>query len=141
MSLHVVEKVLLLQDLEIFRFASTEHLAQLAEMARERHVPAGERFFRRGDPARDLLLLVQGKASLEDGAGVVVEAERRGLEFLSVVSDQPHALTATALEPCTVLAVSYDELTEFLSGEAEFCWALLRHVSRLARNGAKNRGE
>lgn len=136
MSLHVVEKVLLLQDLKIFRFASTEHLAQLAEMARERQVPAGTQLFRRGDPACDLLLLVQGKASLEDGSGRVTEAERRGLDYLSVVAEQPHALTATALEPCTLLAVSYDELSEFLSGEAEFCWALLRHISRLTRNGA-----
>ena len=36
--LNVIEKVLLLQDLDLFRFAYSEHLAQLASICRETEV-------------------------------------------------------------------------------------------------------
>ncbi len=131
--LNTVEKVLLLQDLEIFRFASTEHLSLLAAMVREREFEAGSELFRKGDPSAELCLLVRGRAELDPIAGATEQVERVALDFLSFFSDKPHAFTATAIEPCTLLSVPYEELVDYLTSEAEFCWAILRYVSRLTR--------
>ncbi len=131
--LNTVEKVLLLQDLEIFRFASTEHLSLLAAMVREREFPAGSVLFGKGDPSHELCLLVRGRAELDPIAGSSEQVERVALDFLSFFSDKPHAFNATAIEPCTLLCVPYEELVDYMTSEAEFCWAVLRYVSRLTR--------
>ncbi len=131
--LNTVEKVLLLQDLEIFRFASTEHLSLLAAMVRERDFEPGSVLFHKGDPSAELCLLVRGRAELNPIAGSTEKVERVALDFLSFFSDKPHAFTATAIEACTLLSVPYEELVDYLTSEAEFCWAILRYVSRLTR--------
>ncbi len=132
--LKTVEKVLLLQDLDLFRFVSTEHLAQLALMAKEREIPAGSVVFRRGEASSELCLLVRGKVRLEGGEGQSEEVEQSALEFLSFFSGQPHLLAAQAVEDCTLLTVASEELVEYLSGEADLCWSLLRYVSLLVRD-------
>lgn len=130
--LNTVEKVLLLQDLEIFRFASTEHLALLAGMVREREFEPGSILFRRGEPSKELHLLVRGRAELNPVAGSTESVERVALDFLSFFSDKPHAFTAKAVDACTLLTAPHEEMVDYLTSEAEFCWSVLRYVSRLA---------
>ncbi len=128
--LKTVEKVLLLQDVDIFRLATTEHLARLAAVSREASLPERHRVFNRGDSATQLSLVVDGQVRLENGSGKSEIVERSGLDFLSVFSEAPHAVNAETITPCTLLIVPFDDLVELLTAEAGFCWAILRFMGR-----------
>ncbi len=128
--LKTVERVLLLQDLDIFRLANTEHLARLATLAREDSLPSGRVLFRRGDPSTELHLVVEGKVLLSNGRGLEEVAERSALDFLSVFSEAPHSVSAETAGSCLLLTVSFDDLVELLTAEAGFCWAILRFLGR-----------
>ncbi len=129
--LKTVEKVLLLQDVDIFRLATTDHLARLAAVARELSLPPRHTIFRRGDPSSRLYLVVDGQVRLENDNGRAEVVQRSGLDFLSVFSETPHALEAETLTGCSLLHVHFDDLVELLTAEAGFCWAILRFLGRL----------
>ncbi|MFQ5737921.1 MAG: Crp/Fnr family transcriptional regulator [Acidobacteriota bacterium] len=131
--LKTVEKVLLLQDLDLFSLVSTDQLAQLALIAEDKEVPPGVPLFSRGDEASKLYLVVQGKVRSEDGNGKSWLVERAGLDFWSVFSESRHAVSARTVQTSTVLVVRYDDFVDLLTGEPEFCLALIRYLAGLGR--------
>lgn len=131
--LTTVEKVLLLQDLEIFGFVSTEHLAQLAAVCEEAEWPARETLFRQGEPSAKLHLLVEGQVKIE-GLGNNRIVEKTALDFWSFFAQSKHQLTAQTVEKCATLVLSFDDLVDILTAEAEFAWALLKYLARLGLN-------
>ncbi len=136
--LSTVEKVLLLQELELFRQASTEHLARLAAVAKERDVAAGERIFEREEPVSRAFFLVEGRVRLELSDQTSQEVDSCLLDMLSVLSEGLHFASAETLDTCTLLIVSYEDLVDLLTDEAEFCWALLRHIAAKAQEKPKS---
>lgn len=129
-----IEKVLLLQDLDLFSLVSTEHLSHLAALCAEMEAEANSVLFKQGDPCLKLHLLVEGRVSLQDGVGASVLVEKCGLDFWSFFAHQPHLFTARCLEKCTVLSVAFEDLGDLLTAEPEFCWAILRYLAQLGRN-------
>jgi CRP-like cAMP-binding protein len=125
----VIEKVLLLQDLELFRQASSEHLAQLAAVAKVIDVEKDSILFRRGETARNLLLLLEGTVMLEDGTTQSPVQGREALDYWSFFSQNPHRYTARTTGQCRLLSVSLDDMVDLLTSEAEFCWALIRELA------------
>lgn len=128
--LTTIERVLLLQDLDLFQFASTEHLAQFAAVCEEAEIPARQTVFRQGERASKLYLLVEGKVRLESKDSQNRIAEKTALEFWSFLAEGNFKVTAQTLENCTFLAISFGEVLDLLTAEAEFCWAILRYLSR-----------
>ena len=61
--LKTVEKVLLLQELEVFREATSEQLARLAFISTDRSFVEKEILFEKGDICASLQVLVDGKVS------------------------------------------------------------------------------
>ncbi len=132
--LTVIEKVLLLQDFELFRHASSEHLAQLAAVAKVIDVEKGSILFRKGETARNLLLLLEGAVALEDGDPQQAPVEARdALDCWSFFAQSPHRYTARTAGSCRLLSVSLDDMVDLLTSEAEFCWALMRQLAVRAR--------
>ena len=65
--LTVVEKVISLQDVDIFSEVPTEQLAALAAIAREEVCADGDVVYRERDPADAMFLLVEGRVRLQRG--------------------------------------------------------------------------
>lgn len=128
--LTTIEKVLLLQDLDLFQYASTEHLAQLAAACEESEMQARQTVFRQGERALKLYLLVEGKVRLESKDSQARIAEKTALELWSFFAEGSFKVTAQTLEDCTFLAISFQDVADILTAEAEFCWAILRYFSR-----------
>jgi signal-transduction protein with cAMP-binding, CBS, and nucleotidyltransferase domain len=53
-----------LQAVPLFAGLGTEALESIVHLSRRRQIPAGDRFFRQGEPASALHLLVQGQVRL-----------------------------------------------------------------------------
>lgn len=130
--LTVIEKVLLLQDFELFRQANSEHLAQLAAVAKVIDVEKDSILFRQGETARNLLLLLEGSVVLEDKGAQAPVHGREILDCWSFFSQNLHRSTARTTEPCRLLSVSLDDMVDLLTSEAEFCWTLLRELAGIS---------
>jgi CRP-like cAMP-binding protein len=63
----VVEKVLLLQNVDLLSSSRTEDLAVLAAIAEEVLYPAGYRLFEEGQPADGLYVVIRGELVLTQG--------------------------------------------------------------------------
>jgi CRP-like cAMP-binding protein len=129
----IIEKVLLLQDLDTFRFAYTEHLAQLASICREKEHEEGEALFRKGEQCSTLHLLVEGRVNLEMDSGQSVSVRKCSLDPWSFFAHSVYQYSATCLETCLVYTVSYEAMVDLLTAEPEFSWALTRHLAELGR--------
>ena len=131
--LNVIEKVLLLQDLDLFRFAYSEHLAQFASICRETEVEKEIILFREGADCKRFHLLINGEVALETGGEVAGSVTQGGLDIRSFFSENPYSCTARALTECRLLTVSFEEMADLLTAEPEFCWAVLKYLARLGR--------
>jgi CRP-like cAMP-binding protein len=131
--LTVVEKVLLLQDMEIFGFAQTEDLAQFAAVCRETEVSPGMTLFREGEIGRTLFLLVRGGIVLEKDGLELEVVNRGGLDIWSFFADSEQKFTARAVEESLLLTITFDEIVDLLTSEPEFCWAITRQLAVIAR--------
>jgi CRP-like cAMP-binding protein len=131
--LNVIEKVLLLQDLDFFQFAYTEHLAQLASICREAEVGEQIVLFREGEECKRFHLLISGQVTLEREEVVVDSVEHGALGTWAFFSESTHRFTATAATDCRILTVSFEEMADLLTAEPEFCWAVLKYLARLGR--------
>jgi len=130
----IIEKVLQLQDIEIFRYSYTEHLAQLASICRESEKEEGASLFHRGAECSHLYLLVEGQVSLELESGKTVSVQKCALDQWSFFARKPHQYSASCLESCLLYTVSYEEMVDLLTSEPEFSWSLTRHLSEIARS-------
>ncbi len=133
--LNVIEKVLLLQDLDLFRFAYSEHLAQFASICRETEVEKEIILFREGEDCKRFHLLINGEVALETGGKVAGSVKQGGLDTWSFFAENPYSCTARALTECKLLTVSFEEMADLLTAEPEFCWAILKYLARLGRKG------
>ena len=131
--LTVIEKVLQLQDLDLFEFVYTEHLAQLASICRETEVTEGTVLFREGETSGRFHMVVGGKVALEVSGELVGFVIQGGLDVWSSFAGRPHRFTAKALETTTLLTVTYEDLVDLLTTEAEFCWAITKKLARLGQ--------
>src|SRR5262249_21766992 len=79
----------------------------IALAADSRYVHSGEVLFRRGDPADGGYVVQEGSFNLDDNSGDAAEPMKVGpgtlLGELALITETKRQVTATALEPSTVL--------------------------------------
>jgi len=126
--LTTIEKIFLLQDIDLFAGSSTDHLASLAAVAEEQSVRAGQVVFKAGDPADNLYTVVEGRVRLDDGVAGQ-EVEKSVLGVWSCLAGKPYRNTATALDDCRLLSISAGELLEVLGTEPDLAVALLQQLA------------
>lgn len=131
--LKTVEKVLLLQELEMFREATSDQLAALAMISKQRGFQKGETLFRAGDKCHCLVLLVSGRVRLGSSEEAPI-VETTVLDPLAFFAGKSHDTTGRAISAGTLLESPQDELNDLLISEGEFGWIVLRQVARLGRH-------
>ena len=111
-----VDKVLLLQELGVFRKATSEQLARLAIIFTDSRFEEKEILLEKGNLCDSLQLLVDGRVQLgPPGQGPVVESTI--LDPLSFFARQPHNTSAIALTLGILLETPQHDLTDLLASE------------------------
>jgi CRP-like cAMP-binding protein len=129
----IIEKVLQLQDIDLFGSAYTEHLAQFASVCQEKGVAADANLFQRGHECDTLYILLEGRVELGSETGARTAVQKCALDLWSFLSQGNHQHSAKALDNCRLLTVSFDEMVDLLTAEPEFCWAVTKHLAQLGR--------
>lgn len=117
----LVERLILLRDVPMFRRAVVQALAILAKAAEEKHLASGDVLFRQGEPSPGFFVVLRGRVAISRqnpalsaafGRGTVVG----GYTALGAVTQE---LTATAVTPATVLFVRTEDYFDLMEDHFE----------------------
>jgi len=122
--LKTIEKALLLQEIDFLRFASADHLMQLAEAGREEIFKKGDTITRAGEPSLNFYILLLGRASCE---GTLLE--KSAVNLCSCLASAGQESSYVCMEDCTVLTLPTADLMDLLAGEPELSLALLKYFA------------
>ncbi len=134
----VVEKVMALRSVELFREIPPAQLALVAAIAREETFPASHVLGRQDDPPGDLYVLLGGRVAIErDGRPVGVLAQGDALGTWALFEDEPLQVTATAAEETPALRIDRWGFEEVLEEHPEMSRALIQQLIKQLRKLAQ----
>jgi len=107
----------LLSNFSIFRTLNEENLKDLVSMLRLRkHVPK-DIIIRKGDPGKNLYIILSGQVDVVDQDGISITKLRNGEVFgeMSLISGDPVGATIKVLEPTTLLYIRGQDFLKVLN--------------------------
>ena len=126
----LIEKVVLLQGVDLFAACNAEQVLQLASIATEISFGAGGIVYQRHEPPDALYCIVDGKVDLSSGDG---EPLRRGagetFGVIDILRGQLRSRDATAAATTRALAIEADDFFDLLATNIEIVRALFRQLT------------
>lgn len=134
-----------LKNFRLFEGFSDAYLRKLAGMATEESYKAGAQLWKKGDPAKALLLLVEGKAlmTLDIEAGphtppirvtVDIVTKGEGLGWSTVVEPYLYTRTVRCLDDLKVIAFEASSLREILNEDKALGFEFMHAIAKVVRN-------
>ena len=102
----VIEKVIFLQNVEVFFEVPTEQLAYLAAIAEEISCIKGDDIFKAEEPSDAMYLVLDGKVRLHrEEEEVTVAGQNEAFGTWALFDEEPRVVTATAIEDTRLLRI------------------------------------
>jgi CRP-like cAMP-binding protein len=115
----------------IFEGLAGDELARLAALARTRVYKARETIVEKGDPPRELFVLLRGRAKVltrgVEGADAALNVMGPGQVFgeVAILDGQPRSASVVALEECEIAVVDVQAFRDFLASSPPVALKLL----------------
>ena len=128
-----IEKVIALQDVDIFSQVSTEELAYLAAIATEHRYTAGAVIYNEKDAADSMYLVVDGRVRLhKEELDITESGPGQAFGTWALFDEEPRVSAATALDEVMVLRLDKDDFIDLLADNVEITQGVLKAlVSRV----------
>lgn len=125
--LTIIEKVIALQDVDVFSQVSTEELGYLAAIAVEEAHAAGTTIYHERDPATSMYQVISGRVRLHRG-DLEINVAGAGDAFgtWALFDDEVRVSAATVVEDATVLRVGKDDFIDLLADNVEITQGVLK---------------
>jgi CRP-like cAMP-binding protein len=128
-SLTPVEKVLCLQNVDVFKHATTEMLAYISSIARETRLPRGARIFSQGDVSDSMYVVVDGAVRLEkDGTEILVAHNSDAFGTWALFDTAPRLMGAVVIEDVHLLTINGEDFYDLLADHSEITPAIFKAV-------------
>jgi CRP-like cAMP-binding protein len=132
--LTTVEKVLLLQDVDIFEHTSTEDLSHIAAIAEEIEYQSGDIIFKEGEISDSMYVVIQGKVRLtRDDKEIMIAGKMQAFGTWALFDDEPRVATATALESTQLLRINKEEFIDLLADHVAITQSILKTMAKRLR--------
>ena len=133
-TLGVVERVLFLREVPIFRRLEPEDLERIGALAGERIYHQSEFLCREGDPGEELFVLVEGSVEVgkqAEGAARILRTLTTGdhLGELAILRKQPRSASVRASSSVRALVLGSEALRSILTERPEVCLAMLESMA------------
>jgi CRP-like cAMP-binding protein len=136
-----VEKVLLLQKVDLLSAARTEDLSRLASISEEVLYPEGAVIFEEGRPADGLYVIIRGHVALLKGGDEIVSlGEEEALGAWSLFEAEPPVTSAKATRESLLLRVDREDFYDLLLDYPEMGESILKALVRRFRKLVKASG-
>lgn len=133
--LTTIEKVILLQSVDIFSQVPTEQLAFLGAIAREVEFAAGQIVYREDEPADSLYLVIAGAVRLHKAEQEITTARAdQAFGTWALFDEETRLLTATASEDSRLLRIDREDFLEILADHVQISQGILKTLAGRLRN-------
>jgi hypothetical protein len=133
LPMDLIEKVFLLQRVDLLRDVKGAHLALLASIAEEIEVDAGTVLVRQGEPTDALYLLTRGEVELR-GVGELLSIEDgQAFGTWALIDQAPSVVEGTATRASRLLRISRDDFHDLVGDHPELAIGLLQGLARRVR--------
>lgn len=125
-----IEKVIFLQNVDVFSHVPTEQLGYVAAIAEEVSFLRNDTIYEVEQPSDALYLVLEGKVKLHrDDQEITSAGPKEAFGTWSLFDDQPRVATATAIEDSRLLRIDREEFHELLSDHTEITQAVLKNLA------------
>ena len=132
--LTTVEKVLFLQEIDIFEYTTTEDLAHIAAITDEVFHVEGTEIFKEGDASDSMYLVIEGKVRLyRDGKDVMTAGSKDVFGTWALFDDEPRLISAATMEDTQLLRIDREDFYELLADHNRITQGLLKTLSKRLR--------
>ena len=132
--LTVVEKVVLLQNVDVFSEVPPEQLTYLASIAEEIDCLAGDVVFRENEPADALYLVLDGKVGLErDGKEIKLAGSQNAFGTWALFDDETRVVTAKVKENARLLKIDRGDFVDLLADNVQVTQGVLKMLVKRVR--------
>ena len=132
--LTVVEKVLFLQEVDIFENTPTEDLAHIAAITEEVNYDANADIYRTGDVSDSMYIVIEGQVKLHhDGRQVMIAKHNDVFGTWALFDDEPRVVSATTIEDSRLLRIDREEFFDVLADHIQITLGILKTLSRRLR--------
>ena len=126
-KLTTIEKVVLLQNVDIFAEVPTEQLAYVASIAEELSFAPDEIIYKELDVADALYVVISGKVEMRRDQRDISQAGPSGaFGTWSLFDTEPRVVTAVAREATKLLRVDREDFLELLSDHVQITQGILK---------------
>jgi AAA family ATP:ADP antiporter len=133
-GMDLVEKVFLLQQVDLLQGARSAQLALLASIANVQDIPANTTLIRQNEPTSALYVVIRGAVELRTTGNQVMEArDNAAFGTWALIDQAPSMLTAHTIEPTRVLCIDRDDFHDLLNENPELALGLLQGLARRVR--------
>jgi CRP-like cAMP-binding protein len=118
--LSIIDKVIFLQNVDVFAEIPSEQLSYLAAITEELTFSPGETVYKSNEPSDALYVVLEGKVRLHrDEEEITVAKTRDPFGTWALFDDTPRVATATALEDTKVLCIDRVDFLDLLSDHVQ----------------------
>ena len=133
--LTVIEKVLFLQNIDVFQEVPSEHIGYLAAITEEVDYQKDEVIYKANDYSDSMYLVLEGKVRLHiDQRDITFAEAKEAFGTWALFDDSPRVVTATTLEDTHLLRIDKDEFVDLLADNVQMTQAILKTMVRRMRN-------
>lgn len=131
----IVEKVLFLQDIQVFEHTSTEDLSFIAAITEEVWPKSGTFIFKQGEPSDAMYLVLDGQVRLtRQGQEVMIAGTKEAFGTWALFDDELRVVTAEALTESHLLRIDKEDFLELLADHTDITQSVLKSLSKRLRN-------
>ncbi len=132
--LTTIEKVIFLQDIDIFKHTPTEDLAHIAAITREVNVSEDVVLFREGEIPDAIYMVIEGAVRLHKaGSEVMIAGSKDAFGTWALVDDEPRVVTATTIERSLLLKINREDFFDLLSDNIGITQSLFKALVEKVR--------
>lgn len=132
--LTTVEKVIFLQDIDIFEYTSTEDLSHIAVITDEIEVKANKVIFKEGEFPDAMYMVIEGEVSLtRESQEVMIAKHKDVFGTWALFDDEPRVATATTLKDTRLLQIDKEDFIDLLADHVEITQSILKAMTKRLR--------
>ena len=132
--LTVIDKVIFLQNVDVFSEVTTEQLAYLAAIADEVPVASQEVIYEEDAPSDAMYLVLSGQVRLHRGATeVTIAGPQQAFGTWALFDDEPRVTAATAVDDSELLRIDKDDFIEVLADNVQVTQGVMKAIVKRLR--------
>ncbi len=132
--LTTIEKVLFLQEVDIFEYTSTEDLSHIAAITEEIEFQPDDIIFKEGELPDAMYLVISGRVRMTRGdEEVMVAASKDVFGTWALFDDEPRVATATTLEDTRILRIDKEDFIDLLADYVAITQSILKTMVKRLR--------